>query len=162
MYIKNLARARIKPLIDGGLQATITSGTLNTPAIVGFGEASLLMLKEDRPAIKAVRDYLVARLHYYLPELKINGSMENRLYNNFNAYLYLPLEALIYGIPDVMLSGGSACKNSDRLTESHVLKAIKSIDPINSVRFCVDRWTTKSDIDFTIQKILEIKDGYDP
>ena len=160
LYLKN--DKMIEPLIDGGYQNTFSSGTLNVPAIIGFGKACEILQeesKEENKRIKKLRDYLLKLLKKNIPDLHINGTMLNRLPNNLNISIPRVLtEAFIMGIDDVMISGGSAC-SSGEFEPSHVLKEIKVKYPDCAIRFGLGRWTTKKEIDYAVDKIVEIAES---
>jgi cysteine desulfurase len=55
----------------------------------------------------------------------------------------------------VACSGGSAC-TSGAAKGSHVLEGIKADTSRPNVRFSFSRYTTKNEIDFAIEKVIEI------
>lgn len=84
LYIKDVES--VCPLIVGGYQNTISSGTQNVPAIVGFGKACKILQEEKESEIiriKDLRDKLLKTLQSEL-DITINGTMDNRLQNNLN------------------------------------------------------------------------------
>jgi cysteine desulfurase len=93
------------------------------PGIVGL--AAALDVKVDRRKIEKSRDKIIAGLKK-IKGVKINGSMENRVYNNVNVSFYgIEGESLMLMLDKegVYVSTGSACA-STKLKESYVLKAI--------------------------------------
>src|SRR5207247_1628656 len=70
----------------GGHERGLRSGTLNTPAIVGFGKAAeLAMLRRgEGDVIAALRDRLHERLSSELPDVSLNGHPTRRLPNTVN------------------------------------------------------------------------------
>ena len=78
----------LEPLIDGGgHERGYRSGTLNVPAIVGFGKAAELCREHcDRDAarLRVLRDRLWSGLSSGLDGVHINGASEPRLPNNLN------------------------------------------------------------------------------
>jgi cysteine desulfurase len=146
----------ITPLIDGGYQNTITSGTQNVPAIVGMGKACELLGLNKIEALKNMRDELLLGLTDGLPDVIVNGTMENRLPHNLNISIPgVPSEVLIKGLDDIIVSGGSACA-SGLVEPSHVIKALGNPYPECSIRFGLGRETTLSDIQYTITRIVKI------
>lgn len=132
------------------------------PAIVGFGKAADNALKELETnsilKISSLRnkleDFLVG-----LNGVKLNGGNANRLphvtnisfFNTDGKHLLKSLNKF------VAVSSGSACSSAS-LDTSHVLKAM-GIDPETAqatIRFSIGKYTTESDIDFTINKVDEI------
>src|SRR5690242_9273276 len=74
-------RVHLAPMLDGGgHERGMRSGTLNVPAIVGFGKAAELcgqeMAAESR-RLRALRDRLSEKLRAKLPGIYVNGSMEH-------------------------------------------------------------------------------------
>ena len=82
--------------------------------------------------------------------------MKNRLPNNLNISIAdVHAEALIMGMDDIMISGGSACKTMGIKT-SHVIKALGVKYPKCAIRFGLGRWTTEDDIDYASKKIIKL------
>jgi cysteine desulfurase len=159
LYVKD--DTDITPLIDGGYQSILTSGTLNVPAIVGFGMACELLNADPNENVRIgmLRDLLLQLLQSSIKDLQINGSMDNRLPNNLNISIDgIPSEAIIKGMEDVMVSGGSACRAIGN-EASHVLMAMKVDSPSCAIRFGLGRWTTREDIEYAASKIIEIVQG---
>ncbi|HVE87715.1 MAG TPA: aminotransferase class V-fold PLP-dependent enzyme, partial [Myxococcales bacterium] len=88
LYVRRKPRVKVAPLIDGGgHERGMRSGTLNVPAIVGFGAACDLAraeLAEESARTARLRDRLWAGLRDRVPEAYANGSMERRLPGNLN------------------------------------------------------------------------------
>jgi cysteine desulfurase len=145
----------------GGHERGIRSGTLNTPGIVGFGEAAAIC-REEMPAegarIRQLRDRLDRQLRKNLEQIRVNGSMEHRLPNNLNvSFSDLDGDALLMAIDDVALSSGAACTSADR-APSHVLRALGVDEELAraSLRFGLGRWTTEAEIDYVAKKVTDI------
>lgn len=121
-------RRRMAPLIIGGGQERgRRSGTLNVPAIVGFGEAASIAAAEwqaDGERLRTLRDELLARLQAELDGVVVNGCMERRLPHNLNVSIAgVDSQALMAAVPDVAFSSGSAC-TATSVEPSHVLTAM--------------------------------------
>lgn len=145
----------ITPLIDGGYQNVITSGTQNVPAIVGMGKACKY-LNYNRSEIKNLRDDLLLGLTDGIPDAIVNGTMENRLPHNLNMSIPgVPSEVLIKGLDDIIISGGSACATGN-IEPSHVIRALGNPYPDCAIRFGLGKGTTKSDINYAIERIVEV------
>ena len=149
----------------GGQEHGWRSGTENVPNIVGFAAAlelcAKLRMKESIQLTK-LRDYFIKHLLMLggvssQPTVILNGSHESRLPNNVNVsfvgsdgeFVVLNLDAL-----GVAASTGSACSSLEK-GESHVLVALgrTADEAASSVRFTLDRLTTKQDLDYVL-KIL--------
>lgn len=126
LYIKN--GTKISPIITGGGQENrMRSGTENVPGIIGLVTA--LNIKRQKDKIEKSRDKIIEEL-LKIPGTKINGSIENRIYNNINISFYgIEGESLMLMLDrdGIYVSTGSACA-STKLAESYVLKAIKIED----------------------------------
>ncbi|MDO8836568.1 MAG: IscS subfamily cysteine desulfurase [Vicinamibacterales bacterium] len=155
-------RVLLTPMIDGGgHERGMRSGTLNVPAIVGFGKAceiARLEMASESARVQALRDRLNARLHEGLDELYINGSMEHRLPGNLNiSFAYVEGESLLMGINDVAVSSGSACTSAS-LEPSYVLKGLGAGDELahSSIRFGIGRFNTEEEVDYVAAKLVDV------
>lgn len=137
------------------------SGTLNTPAIAGIGEAAALCKKEmqtDGDRLKKLRDHLENGLILNIPGTKINGGKANRLPQVSN--LLFPEvngeQLLLILSNQLALSRGSACSSAQRIP-SYVIQAMGLGEAAahDSIRFSLGRFTTESEI----EKVIEIVTG---
>jgi len=144
----------------GGHESGLRSGTLNVPAIVGFGEACAICgqeMAEEAARLGALRDRLKARLETDLDRVWINGSMERRLPGNLNvSFEGVDGEALLLSLPEVALSTGSAC-SSATVEPSHVLRSLGLRDDLahSSLRFGLGRFNTDEEIDYAAGRVVE-------
>ena len=155
LYVRN--PKRLRPLLFGGLQNTLSSGTQNVPSIVGLGAACELMMDnaEENKRIAELRDYLCELLFAEIDNMFINGTIENRLPNNLSLTIVgVPGRVLAVGMDDVFISGGSACQ-SDSPKPSHVIKALHTPHPECAVRIGLGRFTTKDEIEYAAKRIIE-------
>ena len=140
-------RVRVEPILHGGgHERGMRSGTLNVPAIVGFGAAAELAAKEPIAPL-ALRDRLERAL-LALGDVVRNGSA-TRLANTANlSFARVDAEALIKAVPDVAVSTSSAC-TSAAMQPSYVLGALGCDEPRirGSVRFSLGRFTTEREVD---------------
>jgi len=155
-------RVVLQPIIDGGgHERGMRSGTLNVPGIVGFGKAAELCSQEmnaDAGRVRQLRDRLNAKLHAAVPEIHVNGTMDERLPNNLNvSFANVEGESLLMAIDDVAVSSGSAC-TSAAIEPSHVLRAIGVSDDLAhaSIRFGLGRWTTAEEVDYVAAKVASV------
>jgi cysteine desulfurase len=136
---------RLAAQIDGGgHESGMRSGTLNVPAIVGFGEACAICEREmdaESTRLIALRDRFLAQL----PDgARVNGSMEHRLAGNLNvSFEGIDAKSLLLELPQLAISTGSAC-TSATAEPSHVLKALGAPP---SIRIGLGRFTTEDEID---------------
>jgi cysteine desulfurase len=153
-------RVRLVAQIDGGgHERGMRSGTLNVPAIVGFGKACELCsneMEEEARRASALRDRLEQRITAALDHVHLNGNREHRLPNNLNlSFAYVEGESLLMGISDVAVSSGSACTSAS-LEPSHVLRSMAVGDDLahSSIRFGIGRFTTPEEVDFAADQVI--------
>jgi len=149
----------ITPLIDGGgYERGLRSGTLNVPAIVGFGRAAEICCREmaaDAQRTRALMDRLWHGLSDGLDGLRINGSMDRRLPHNLNVSVSgLDGETLLVGLDDVAVSSGAACTSANP-EPSHVLSALGVSDQLAraSIRFGLGRLNTPDEVDYVVENV---------
>ena len=79
---------KMKPMILGGSQEyNMRAGTENVPGIVGMTKAAEISCKNMNRNINyltKIRDYMIDKLIRTIPDIVINGSVDNRLPNNIN------------------------------------------------------------------------------
>jgi cysteine desulfurase len=155
-------RVQLSAVIDGGgHERGMRSGTLNVPAIVGFGKAAELCLNEmgqESARLRALRDRLKDGLFAKLDEIYINGSIIDRLPHNINiSFAFVEGESLLMGINDVAVSSGSAC-TSATLEPSYVLKALGVGEDLahTSIRFGLGRFNTQEEVDYVVNRVAEV------
>jgi cysteine desulfurase len=154
-------RVELAPQMDGGgHEFGLRSGTLNVPAIVGFGEACAIcageMEAEDR-RLRTLRDHLLDSLATGIEGVTVNGSLDHRLAGNLNvSFAGVDAESLLMSLPDVALSTGSAC-TSAVAESSHVLRAL-GLSPEaahRSVRFGLGRFNTEEEIEYVAARVTK-------
>jgi cysteine desulfurase len=130
----------------GGHEFGLRSGTLNVPAIVGFGEACAICAREMELEGQRTAE-----------GVRVNGSMEHRLPGNLNlSFAHVDGESLLMSLPDVALSTGSAC-SSATVAPSHVLRALGLTEDQahSSLRFGIGRFNTEEEIDYVGTRVVE-------
>ena len=151
LYIRGGTRITAQQT-GGGQERGLRAGTLNVPAIVGFGAAAHLITTDavpPPPRIRAQRDRLQDRLLTAIPGASVNGHPHRRLPGNLS--FTLPgIEAtdLLDRLPGIAASTGSAC-NTGSGEPSHVLTAIGlTRDQARAtLRLSLGRTTTDTEID---------------
>ncbi len=166
LYVRQKKRRiKIPALIHGGgHERGLRSGTLNVAGIVALGKAceiAHLDMQKEANKIKKLRDYLESEL-LKIENTKINGSIDNRLYNVTNiCFDGVDSDAIIMGlsnpyedIPLIAVSNGSACTSAS-IEPSHVLIAmgLTENEAFNSIRFSLGKFNTKKEIDITIKTV---------
>jgi cysteine desulfurase len=162
LYVRRGApRFQLAAQMDGGGHENgLRSGTLNVPAIVGFGEACAVCsreMPEEAARLAALRDQLLARLTAALDGVTVNGSLAHRLPGNLHlSFAGVDAESLLMAMPDVALSTGSAC-SSGTPEPSHVLRALGVTDPLahSSIRIGLGRFNTEQELDYAAHRLIE-------
>lgn len=144
---------------EGGLRA----GTLNVPAIVGFGAACELLgeeWSEEMALLAQWRDHFECALRDQFPEAQIFGSSVRRLPNT--SFFALPgwhSEALLMVLDKrgFALASGSAC-HSGADTPSHVLAAmgVPTDVALGAVRLSLGYNSQRADIDELLAALVAI------
>jgi cysteine desulfurase len=159
-------RVKLTAQMDGGgHERGLRSGTLNVPAIVGFGKACEICMNEwktDAERMCGLRDRLEEALLSVEGTL-VNGNKQYRLPHVTNvSFKYAESEALMIALSkDIAVSSGSACMSAS-LEPSYVLKALGLNDNRagSSLRFSLGRSTTEEEIDYAIKKITAAIDQF--
>lgn len=154
-------RVRLTSLFDGGGQERgFRSGTLNVTGIVGLGKACEIAMHEmdhDGQRLLSLRQYMEAEITKQLDSCEVNGHATKRLPHIANiSFGFVEGEGLMMAIKDIACSSGSACTSAS-LEPSYVLKGLGVGDELahSSLRLSMGRWTTKDEVDFAINKIVE-------
>jgi cysteine desulfurase len=140
----------------GGHEHGFRSGTLNVPAIVGFGEAAAIAGREmagEASRLRGLRDRLMSSLE----GAQLNGAPEPRLPGNLNvSFEGVKNDSLLMSVPEIALSTGSACSSANP-EPSHVLLALGlPRERVQSaIRIGIGRFNTEAEIDYTVQRINE-------
>jgi cysteine desulfurase len=153
-------RVLLKPQqTGGGHENGLRSGTLNVPAIVGFGEAcGLAQIEMWERSEKSSK--LRTKLEQFLLDIggvHVNGNMRDRLPNTSNMLFEgVRADQLIVRLKEIAFSTGSACASASQ-EPSHVLSAMQlSKEEANgSIRFSLGKDNTEEEIDYCITHIAE-------
>jgi cysteine desulfurase len=150
----------VTPLLHGGGQEQIRSGTFDVPAIVGFAVAAEHAVKEQAhhaTRVGALRDDLVRRICAVVPDARLNGAVSDRLPGN--AHLSFPGcegDSLLMLLDDrgIECSTGSAC-SAGVPQPSHVLLAMgrDQTEARSSLRFSLGRTNVAPDVDAVAEVI---------
>lgn len=136
-------RSRLRPIMFGGGQYELRSGTVPTHLVVGLGKACELAqerLAENWKRAEHLRDLAVEIITKNYPGARINGDPHVSVPHVLNVVLPgVRGESLVAGLHSVALATGSAC-NSTSQEPSHVLRAIglDTEDANSSIRLCFD------------------------
>lgn len=155
---------RFAKVITGGNQeGKRRPGTSNVPYIVGIAKALKMAtenMKEEWVREETLRNYFEDEVSKRIPEIKINGKGARRLPGTSSiTFKYLEGESMLLNLSlrGIAVSSGSAC-SSDSLQPSHVLLAmgIPAEYAHGTLRFSLSKYTTKEEIDYTIEVLVEI------
>ncbi|WP_336015008.1 cysteine desulfurase NifS [Fusobacterium polymorphum] len=155
---------RLARIITGGNQeGKRRPGTSNVPYIVGLAKAlqmAVANMKEEWNREETLRDYFEDEVSKRIPEIKINGKGARRLPGTSSiTFKYLEGESMLLNLSlkGIAVSSGSAC-SSDSLQPSHVLLAmgVPAEYAHGTLRFSLSKYTTKEEIDYTIESLVEI------
>ncbi|MDP3764154.1 MAG: cysteine desulfurase family protein [bacterium] len=161
LYIKS--GTKLAPIMLGGSQENnLRPGTQDVAGIVGFAEAIKITQtegeKEDGRLVKW-RDRIIKEVKDALPEVLLNGSLQERLANNISFSIAgVKGEELVMAMDEAgfALSTRSACdtKNS---TPPHVIKAIGRTDSEawGTVRITLGRFTTENDVNLFVEAFIK-------
>jgi cysteine desulfurase len=153
-----------KPLSQihgGGHEKGFRSGTLNVPAIVGFGKAASLRMQtmeSEALRLETLRDSLESQL-LSLSGVRRNGSLEHRLSHVCNlAFEGVEGEELLQRVNlKVAVSSGSAC-SSISPKPSHVLQAMGLPADLGraSIRFSLGKSTRAESVEHTASWVKSV------
>ena len=162
LYVRK--NTKIKPFIlGGGQEFGMRAGTENVPGIVGMTTAARIScknLKNNMKILTDIRNHMISRLQKEISDIRVNGSLNERLPNNINfsvkgvdgksALILLEMEG-------IYASAGSAC-SAMHTEPSHVLKAIKLEDDYigGTIRISMDESMNFRKADWIIDVIVKI------
>jgi cysteine desulfurase len=162
LYIRK--GTKFSPFMIGGHQEKgRRGGTENVPYIIGLGKACELAkrhLDEENTRVKALRDYLEAKILEKIPNTLVNGDPRDRLPNTVSvSFEYVEGESILLLLSDlgICASSGSAC-TSGSLEPSHVLRAmgVPFTAAHGSIRFSLSIYNTKEEMDYIIEHLPPI------
>lgn len=154
LYVNKKFIGKISPLLHGGRQELISSGTYNTPAIVGMGKAlEILKLKKEKDYIKKLNLYLrdlikkeIENVLVISPDINVSYYILDIAFSNIKA------EVLLHMLEDeeIYVSSGSACSQG---ADNRVLKNLHVPDEFidGAIRFSFSSDITKADLDKTVE-----------
>ncbi len=162
LYLKS--GIRIENLVNGGAQERAKrGGTLNVPAIAGFGKAIEIASRDiiaNQQKLKVIREYFIKELKSKIDYIHINGHPHQKI-NGTVSVTFEMIEGesilMLLDLAGIAVSTASAC-TSMSLEPSHVLKAMGIPDEIahGTIRFSFGKDISKNDVDYTIEKLVEV------
>lgn len=155
-------KLEIAPQIHGGNQECgLRAGTLNVPAIVGFGEAARighLEMDFECRRIEKLRDRLQRMLLCAIPHAYVHGVKAPRLPGHLSICMPgIDAKALLVELQDDLAASTVSTCNTDDAEPSHVLEAmgVSPEDAQSTLRLVVGRPTGDVDIDRVGRRICE-------
>jgi cysteine desulfurase len=158
---------KLESLQRGGHhEKNLRSGTLNVTGIVGLGEA--ISINNEKLRIKnndfiaGLRDRLVDGIIKNISNVVLNTDRENSTPAHAHfSFIGVEGEAALIALDleGIAVSTGSACA-SGSLKASHVLLAMGIDKEVAhySIRFSLGKFNTEEEIDFVVEKLIEIID----
>ncbi|SFC60238.1 cysteine desulfurase [Bacillus sp. 491mf] len=166
LYVNGHKQKDFRPLLFGGEQTYLRSGTLPTSLIAGLGAASdiaILELEENYEKVKRLRTIVVKRIQQEIPHSCVNVCMENSIPHIINIMIpNISSETLIAGMRTVSISSGSAC-NSSSLEPSYVLQEIglTKEEANSSIRISISPYLSEEEVLYAVDEIVaKINDIY--
>lgn len=160
LYVRDMLRKSVKPLIVGGGQETgLRSGTLPTPLCVGMGKAftiSEAMRENENVRLEKLRNQFIEGLKAADISFTIHGTMEHRIAANLNISIHdVKSEDLLSTLTKVSLSSGSAC-HAGHTRYSYVINAlgVSSARQAEVVRISFGRQTQEADIENAVSILV--------
>jgi len=156
LYVKK--GVNVNPiLLGGGQEKNLRSGTENIAGIIGFVKALEIYKKTDFKKIEKFKNRIITEIKKIG---KINGSEENRIFNNIHAsFPGIDREELVLKLSSkgIYVSTGSAC-DSKKKKEDIVLEALGlKEERINSgIRITLGPGNTEKDIDIFLKELKKL------
>ena len=151
-----------KFMIGGEQEMNKRGGTVNVPAVVGFGKACELNDRElsfkDKKMFE-LSQYFIKKVEYEIPDIRFNGNMFQKV-NGIVSVTFYGVEGeylvTLLDMKGIAVSTGSACA-SGSFEKSHVLKAMGYSDHEvrGTIRFSFDIANTKDDIDYVVRVLSD-------
>ncbi|MCK2216228.1 cysteine desulfurase [Actinomadura sp. ATCC 31491] len=160
LYVRPEIRHRLRPVLYGGGQHALRSGTIPTHLVVGMGKAAELAAARLDTEWRRVRELRATALDVLaagVPGLRVNGDPDASVPHVLNVVLPgVRGESLVAGLRTVAVSTGSAC-NSGSQEPSYVLTAIgvPAEDANCSVRICLDPAMSFADLVLGVELLVE-------
>ncbi|MGC1514869.1 MAG: cysteine desulfurase family protein [Maribacter sp.] len=158
-------------MISGGSQERgLRAGTESFHNIVGLEEAfkhANEHLEKEKKYVEEIKNYFIEKVKSELPGAKFNGhsgDMEKSTYTLVNVCLPVSEQKAMMllftlDMKGIACSKGSACQSGSD-AGSHVLAQLLSKEDLKkpSLRFSFSTYTTKEEIDYTVEVLKELVD----
>jgi len=155
-------RTKLAPLTwGGGHEKGLRSGTLNTPLIVGFGQAMAFCGREWKSSARhtmEILDQIKSGVFTAIEGVQINGHPRDRLPNNLSLSIegIEPL-ALIRALRESLAFSASSACSTDDVKTSHVLLAMFGDTPRaqRAFRLSPGRYTNQEEVAAILPEFVE-------
>jgi cysteine desulfurase len=158
----------IQPLLYGGAQErNMRAGTENIAGIIGMAKALEIVVSEmeiHSTHAKGLKTYMMTGLQNHIADISFNSDIDphsNTLHHILNVSTPPSSnnDMLLFNldIKGIYASGGSACASGTDIG-SHVLQHLEVETNRGHIRFSFSKYTTKAEIDYTIQELKLIVD----
>lgn len=156
LYVKD--GVKIQPMLLGGSQERAKrGGTLNVPAIAGFGKAMEIASRDiviNQQKLRGIREYFISSVKEKIDYIQINGHLQQKVNGIVNiSFEMVDNESLLMllDMEGIAISTGSAC-TSNSVEPSHVLQAMGLDDKVvrGSLRFSFSKNISKNDLDYVV------------
>lgn len=163
-FLYSKSDLKLAPFIHGGSQErNRRAGTENIYGIIGLAKALELAsedVDEHQKHVQELKSHMISELEQKLPGVAFNGDAKGRsLYTVLSVLLpeTSKSDIILFSLDlmGIACSGGSACSSGSN-KGSHVLEGIGMSTTRPVARFSFSRFTTKEDIDYTVEKLVEI------
>lgn len=157
IYINKKFLSKLDPILYGGRQERVSSGTYNTPAIYAMGKAlELIKNKNSSNHVKQLNLYLRQLLTNQVEDILIVSPLQEVSYYILNVcFANIKSEVLLHMLEDeeIYVSSGSACS---RGIDNRILENLKVSSRFldGSIRFSFSEDINKEDLDKTV-KVLK-------
>lgn len=156
----------VLPMLYGGDQERgARSSTENVHGIIGMEKALEIAnnnITKDKNYIESLKLFFISELKKLSKDIQFNGfseDLEKSSYTILNVRFPLKDSMLLFTLDmaGIAVSGGSACQSGSN-KGSHVLQEIlcNEEEDKTSVRFSFSKFTTKADLENTLQKLKEL------
>ena len=148
----------------GGQERNHRGGTENVYGIVGLAKALEMAytdMEEHQKHVQGLKSSMIGQLRELIPGIDFNGDIDpnSSLYTVLNVSFpqHDDNDMLLFNldINGISASGGSAC-SSGANTGSHVLTGIKTDPDRQGIRFSFSKYSTQAEVDYVVQKLVEI------
>jgi cysteine desulfurase len=163
LYIRrNNPWVNVAPVIyGGGHEQGVRSGTLNVPAIVGFGVAAQLCaeaMETEEKRLRSMTQKMFEEISTAVEGVELNGHPTQRLPHNLNISIKgIKSKAFMVALKDIAISAGSACTTAS-VEPSHVIRALGFGDDRahSSLRFSIGRFTNSEEAEHVSESVIKV------